>query len=101
MSGLKLEGQEAVWGKGLAVQQYHLLENPSRSTYSMEPDSDGKHKRVFLKFKLEFGPLLQHPMQWVREAPNALSQGWGELLKGSSFLVILGSDKECIGQGSF
>lgn len=26
MSGLKLESQEAVWGKGLAVQQYHLLE---------------------------------------------------------------------------
>lgn len=81
-------------GKGAGRSAVPPTRNPSGSTYSMEPDSDGKHKRVFLKFKLEFGPLLQHPMQWVREAPNALSQGWGELLKGSSFLVVLGSDKE-------
>lgn len=76
-----------MWGKGLAVQQYHLLET-LLEIFTPRDRIPSENTRGFFN---------QTRVWSTPPAPNALIQGRGDLLKGSSFPVVLGSDKECIG----
>lgn len=70
-----------MWGKGLAVQQYHLLKT-LLGVFTPRNLIPTENTRGFFNIQTRFGPYLQHPMQWVRETPNALRPGTGRTYKG-------------------